>query len=529
MKRRALAVGIMMASLCTGAYAQDAMWPYQVSIEQPPRRGKPQKPKQVKMWLPKDVKYVRGLLCTGTVVIDHKLPKDGQIRKVCQEMHMGIVAPGMGMPGTQKVFDQLAEKSGHPEVAYAPVLTTGHSAAGIWCRNVAYMNPDRVLGVVMIKSGNFQDGIPDIGKSLAGVPLLCVNGEFEQFGPAGGDLGAGHRAKYSLHPTNKKKQNQTQWVMVRMQIMDRRRKNPRNMMSLIVDRGGHHTSWNSELTKLTCDFIRSAAGARLPDGEPDPSKPRKCKTLKLEDGWLSDPDIKAPKHKPAPYSDYTGDKTLSFWYPDEAFAKAVCAYHDKGWDQPDPTAKEPLEERYYPPAILQDMIDAPPPAVLTWKGGEGTWDKESKSWLDGEQDTVWTGKRQAFIDKPGSKVTLAGNMGSFGLKLGKGCVLDMGESSLKAKWHGTIEDGAEVRVKLQERERPSRRGARLFFEGALKVGGKLVIEAHESLGGTYPIVGSKGELEGKFSEIVVPDGWSVVAKANRVSIERPKPAKGRKR
>lgn len=84
-------------------------------------------------------------------------------------------------------------------------------------------------------------------------------------------------------------------------------------------------------------------------------------------------------------------------------------------------------------------------------------------------------------------------------------------------------------MKLKERERPSRRGARLFFEGGLKVGGKLVIEAHESLGGTYPIVGSKGRMEGKFSEIVAPEGWSVVVKGNRVSIDRPKPPKGKKR
>ena len=149
---------VMAASVATDAGAQDARWPYQVTMERPPRRGKPQKPLTVKLWLPEDVKYIRGLLCTGTVVIDHKLPKDGAIRKTCAEMHMGILAPGIGMPSTREALDALAEKSGHPEVAYAPVLTTGHSAAGIGCRNVANMNPDRVLGVIMIKSGNFQDG-----------------------------------------------------------------------------------------------------------------------------------------------------------------------------------------------------------------------------------------------------------------------------------------------------------------------------------------------------------------------------------
>ncbi|MGC9453538.1 MAG: hypothetical protein ACP5HU_01615, partial [Phycisphaerae bacterium] len=52
------------------------------------------------------------------------------------------------------------------------------------------------------------------------------------------------------------------------------------------------------------------------------------------------------------------DKTLAFWLPDEAMAKAVWQYHNAGtWQDPDPTADEPLEQRYYPPPILQDKVD----------------------------------------------------------------------------------------------------------------------------------------------------------------------------
>ena len=72
----------------------------------------------------------------------------------------------------------------------------GHSTAGIFCRNVAYWKPARVAGVLHIKSGNFQqqEHLPPTG-SLAGIPLLAFNGQFETFGPEGG-----LRAEYGPNP-----------------------------------------------------------------------------------------------------------------------------------------------------------------------------------------------------------------------------------------------------------------------------------------------------------------------------------------
>jgi len=239
-----------------------------------------------------------------------------------------------------------------------PWITIGHSTGGIFCRNVAFWKPRRVIGVIHIMSGNFQDGIQDKTRTVAGVPFLAINGEFEDCGPAGGDIGRGLRAAYSLHPDNKKKRNQTQWILVRSQMMARRSRNADNLMSLVVHRESGHISWSDDMTALTAQFIRSAADARIPKTDPDGKTVVLCRKLTAKDGWLSDADIKSPKFKPAPHADYKGDKLLAFWHVDEAMARAVEKYHNRGWKDADPTAGTPAKKRYALPPMLRDEIDA---------------------------------------------------------------------------------------------------------------------------------------------------------------------------
>ena len=338
------AVVVMVPAL---ARAQDALWSHKLEIPRPDKGGKPQPPMVAHLWLPPDVQTIRGLLYPGTVVIDHKLAKDPAIRAALAEKQMGIIYfnPGLGsnyIRGEgEKVEVALAE------VQFVPWLTTGHSAAGISCRNVAYWKPHRVMGVLMLKSGNFHHGIEDMSRSIAGVPLMMISGEFEEYGPEGGDLGVGLRSEYSSHPTDKKKLNQTQWVMARMQMLGRRQKNPDNLWSLVVHRGKGHTSWDDQVEAIAIQFIKSCADTRIPKGV-DPTKGEvKCVPMTAKDGWLYDADIKAPQHKPAPFEKYTGEKAHAFWVPDEALAKAIWEYHNSGkWEHADPTAGLSGEKRW---------------------------------------------------------------------------------------------------------------------------------------------------------------------------------------
>jgi pimeloyl-ACP methyl ester carboxylesterase len=344
-------------------------WQWTIEAPRPPRKGKPQSPAVGHCWLPPNCKTVGGLIVGGKTLLEKRVCCDSQIRQAATEKDLGIL---YFEPALDAVFNyvdndsgkrleqalaDLAKKTRHPEIELAPVLTIGHSTGGIYARNVAFWKPDRVIGIIHIKSGNFQDGLWDTSRSVASVPFLAINGEFEQYGPKGGDLGRGLRSEYSLNTSDKTKQNQTQWVMIRMQILGRRKKNPDNLMSLVVHRGEGHVSWDSAMSALCAQFIRSAADARLPDEPPRGKSPVKCSPVAAADDWLSDADIKDPKHKAAAHADYDGDKRLTFWHADQAMAEAIDKYHAGKWDQPDPTAGQPVEKRYYPPPILQDTID----------------------------------------------------------------------------------------------------------------------------------------------------------------------------
>jgi len=347
----------------------EGQWDLAVTLPRPARKGNPQSPSVAHLWLPKTHEKIRGLILAGKILLERRICCEGAIRQAAAEKRLGILyfephfnaifnyAETDSENDLQKVLAELAQKTNRPELAVVPWLTMGHSTGGIFCRNVAYWQPERVIGVVHIKSGNFQDGIQDPGRTLAGVPLMSINGEFEEYGPAGGDLGRGLRSEYSLDPNDKKQRNQSQWVLIRMQQIERRRKNPDNLMSLVVHRDAGHTSWDDDMTALTAQFIRSAADARLPAEEPSGNSIVRCRPLKAEDGWLSDADIKAPQHEPAPFAEYTGDKTLAFWHVDRAMAEAVVQYHARGWKDPDPTAGLPVKQRYTPPEMLRDPID----------------------------------------------------------------------------------------------------------------------------------------------------------------------------
>lgn len=358
-----------------GGGVDPALWAWTTEAPRPPRVDKngpkPQPPAIGYLWLPDNVKQIRGLLVGGRTLLEKRLCQDSQIRDALAKEQMGTLYFDPALDSLfdfvqrdsgkilEKALADLASKSNHPEIEFAPMLTVGHSTGGIFCRNVAYWKPERVIGVLHLMSGNLQDHIPDPTRSLAGVPFLAINGEFEEYGPAGGDLKGGLRREYSLHPEDKTKQNQTQWIIVRQQLLDRRRRNPENLMGLIVHRGKSHTSWSDDMTALTVQFIHSAAKARLPS-DPGAKSPAPCKTVRAQDGWLTDPDLKSPHHPPARYNQYEGDRSLAFWYPDEAMARAVARYHEPQWDIPDPTAGQPEEKRFTPPEALRDKVDVHP-------------------------------------------------------------------------------------------------------------------------------------------------------------------------
>jgi hypothetical protein len=69
-------------------------------------------------------------------------------------------------------------------------------------------------------------------------------------------------------------------------------------------------------------------------------KPIACEEIDVASGWLTDSDLKAPKHQPAAHAEYSGDKGLAFWHFDEEMARAIHDYHKGRFSEPDPAIEE---------------------------------------------------------------------------------------------------------------------------------------------------------------------------------------------
>lgn len=354
-------------------------WTHTVETPRPPRRGKPRKPATGHLWIPDGIRpgALRGLIVAQKTLLEAKLVRAEAIRAAAAESGLGILyfapafdalflhAPDGKKPGDagerlQAALTALAETSGYGELPRLPFLTIGHSTGGIFARNVAYWRPERVLGVIHIKSGNLHQHMVGENRSLAGVPFLAINGEWEEYGPEGGDRPKGIRSRYG---------RQTQWIMIRQALLKRRAADPEDLFALVVHPGGNHTNWSGDLTALCALFIRKAAHARLParakaptgegtraaedaprdeqakaeaagteetEGPAEAAETIRCRPLRAAEGWLTDADLKQPRHPAAPYDTYAGDKADAFWHFDQEMAEAVNRIHGVEWKRGDP-------------------------------------------------------------------------------------------------------------------------------------------------------------------------------------------------
>src|SRR5258708_1613007 len=200
------------------------------------------------------------------------------------------------------MMDTLALLSGYNELALAPVVPMGHSAAASWPYYFAAWNPGRTLAALSV-SGQwpyFRSAVfaPDIwrDRTIDYVPALETMGEYEA-----ADTWANEGLK-------------------------ERREHPLMPLSMLADPAqGHFAATDVKVDYLAL-YIRKAAEYRLPKiGTGDvtlrPIDPTKT-------GWLV--DRWRPGHAPtapaAPVGKYTGDPGQAFWFFDEETARATEKY-----------------------------------------------------------------------------------------------------------------------------------------------------------------------------------------------------------
>ncbi|MEI7831900.1 MAG: hypothetical protein WCJ56_01705 [bacterium] len=308
-------ISIVLLLVCAGAIASAATFQYRV----PSGNG------YAYLWLPPKAESVRGLFIMGQISIEWELINSPAVRAACEESGIGIVYFKPHIDGTfkywtndqigktwLKALDDLAKTSGHSEVARVPWITAGHSTAGIFCRNVAYWQPQRTAAVVHIKSGNFwqADCKPPAPASIVGIPLVSINGGMETYGPVSG-----------IDPLYGR---ETQWTYAERDLQRFRNEDPQYLVGEVVDPGNDHFHGDPQLNNFVALYLKKTALYRLPLLPlPAGDAPIAPRAMKAEDGVLIDPDYKKPTIITAKYDAYTGKKADAMWFYDLETAAAA--------------------------------------------------------------------------------------------------------------------------------------------------------------------------------------------------------------
>ncbi|TXK21065.1 hypothetical protein FVR03_23635 [Pontibacter qinzhouensis] len=295
--------------------AQEWQWSVELDSVTAPETNRPPR---AFLWIPPKCKRVQAV-----VVGQHHLLEEGILEHPAFRKEMADlgIAEIWVSPAADPVFDfekgkageqfssmmkALAKVSGYQELAYAPVVPIGHSAAASFPWNFGAWNPDRTLAMLSIKgdaplSDKTGSGRPNPSwedRSIEGVPGLLVLGESEW-------------QKSRLAPA-----------------LAYREKHPAAPISLLVDAGHGHFDYSDELVAYLALFIRKAAKLRLPSGapldEPFPLKPVDPVQGWLADQWQPDTTAQAPA---APHGSYTGKPEEAFWYFDKEMAAATERYY----------------------------------------------------------------------------------------------------------------------------------------------------------------------------------------------------------
>lgn len=310
MKTRAIAslYAALAMVLSTCVSPADALYQWRINVERgKDRRGRRRPPASVYLWIPPSCNYVKGILIGGQTLLERSFLKEPRIRECAARNSLAIVFPGG--PGAD-LLKALAEKSGYGELVTAPFITIGHSAGGIGARNAAYVEPDRAIAVLHFHSGNYHHAVPE-GKSLAGVPLLAVNGEFEEYAP---DCGFRKETGWGL---------ETQWIYGKQQLVALQEKDPAHLFTMLIEPGAGHFSYKPQTVDYIVLYVNKACKYRL-----QPGKSHQLNAVKPEQGWLMDAELKEATFEAAPYETYKGDKASAFRAFDEELAEATVRCHE---------------------------------------------------------------------------------------------------------------------------------------------------------------------------------------------------------
>ncbi|MFP4356193.1 MAG: hypothetical protein ACLFUJ_13825 [Phycisphaerae bacterium] len=263
------------------------------------------------LWIPPSAQRVRGVVMAGFTSMERRFVKNGRIRRACASRELAIVFLDTGLSAAEvpELLRRFGDVSGYAELPRAPLLFVGHSAGGPQARDLAIQYAERCFGLIQHRGG-LANGVP------AEVPAIASVGQFDEFA---GQM----RDETGYEPA---------WQRALDATKQMRAEQPDKLVSFLLDAGAGHFHFSDREAEYLAMWIVKAAEARIPDGwasgpHPGQGPPVECVDLDPAGGWLTDLDLRDPKHAPAPADEYTGDVAEAGWQFDEQLARAHVAFH----------------------------------------------------------------------------------------------------------------------------------------------------------------------------------------------------------
>lgn len=325
-----IAVGILPG---VAAEASSIVCPpyYMVHHEGSTNKGELRISANYTLWLPPDVKTLRGI-----IVHQHGCGPgdDREDRAAAGDLHWQALARKHGCAllvptyerndgdhcrwwfdprnGSDKKFIQalaeLAAQSHHPELERIPWALWGHSGGACWAGSMLFLYPNRIAAVWLRSGIPLQMAEPAPDAALA-VPVMCNLGIRE------GVIAKTNRFAFM-------------WGKVRefFQVF----RGQGGLIGVAVDPNSEHDCGNSRY--LAIPWFDVCLTARLPESAGNPE----LRPMPTDGAWLA--LLLGQSAQPA--SKFTGDSRTAIWLPNERIAKAWSEYVKDG-NVSDPTPPPP--------------------------------------------------------------------------------------------------------------------------------------------------------------------------------------------
>lgn len=306
----AVLIGTAPAAICGDVESRVRAWMPDVVTEgskvyQYAVTGTDAKGREITMylWIPEKATHVRGLVFGGYT----RFRIDPLIREACADKALGIVANLHGYGGInwghrsceerlERVLDELAKVSNHPELRNAALLPIGHSAGTLYIAELLHRMPERCLGAITFKGAHAiatdRDTTP-----VRGIPTLHVQDFVEEY-----------------------KDRRETGSIGRQNVASIRAKDPNVLSGIIEDNGAKHAAWSFRVTPLLAEFIRATADVRFGENG-------KLRPVQPDAGALVDKRFGKPRFATASARDYQGDPREAMWYPSLKLARMLTDFN----------------------------------------------------------------------------------------------------------------------------------------------------------------------------------------------------------